>query len=151
MEQYPKVQFPRRLERETLSSVPSIKQGTGSTYSQKGSTSHDFNWFHFPTTISYPIDQKKKTILQKIYVLFESDNAKITEIQIYDGGRLLTNPFINLNISGQHGNSPDEVNTFSLAEEVNQGIGISIKVSFTEQQVPGKIHFRSVGVQLKID
>ena len=98
----------------------------GSTYSQKRSTSPD-NWFHFPITISYPIDQKKKIILQKIYVLFDSnDSAKINEIQIYNGSRQLKK-FIELNQSGLHGNSPDDDNTFSLEEEVNQGIGISIK------------------------
>ena len=57
-------------------------------------------------------------------------------------------------LSGDHGKSPDESNTFSLDPGivVNQGIGISIhSFIYTATSAFGEINFRSVGVQLKID
>jgi hypothetical protein len=150
------VEFPELLEKSTLPSIigHGIKHGTGSTYSQRHRQNFSFNWFHFPISISYPVKPDTKITLQKIYILFDSNSrAKILQVDIYDGG-LKKAGFAPLDLSGDHGKSPDESTTFSVSEEIviNSGIGISIKVSFTgTEQRPGIIDFRSVGVQLKID
>ncbi len=56
-------------------------------------------------------------------------------------------------MSGSHSDSTTEFNTFILNEEflIDQGIGISIKVSFLRDADFGVIDFRSVGAQFKID
>jgi hypothetical protein len=134
-----------------------LKEGFGTTYLQRFNELPDvgINWFHFPTTNSYPLHPDKKITIQKIYVLYSTnDGPKISDIFIYDGSEL-KKELTNLSRSGNHSSIPDESNTFILEPEIEmkQAIGISIRVSFLEGSPDrvGMVTFNSVGVQLKID
>ena len=151
--QYAKVEFPALLLPADQPPSAGTIHGTGSTYRQRVNLNFPFNWFHFPLTISYPFDIQKKMRLQKLFVLFDSKpNAKIDQIDIYKGKSKMKT-FGPLNVSGNHSDSIDDSNTFTSDEEIviDQGLGISLRVSFTGDGDAGEINYRSVGAQFRID
>lgn len=105
------------------------------------------NSFHFPMTVSYPLDPNKKITIQKIYLLYQTDESKIFEIAIKDAG-LTIKRFRNLSRSGDFSNKPDEF-ILEPGVEIKYGINISVDVEFLKDFA--EILFTSVGVQLKID
>jgi hypothetical protein len=143
------VEFPVLLADPSPPPGPGTKHGRGSLYRQIGEKTFPYNWFHFPLTISHPIDSAKKMILQKVYILFECKNAKIIDIDVYDGKKILDT--WGPNVSGSHDEEPDNDNTFILKKpaEVLHSIGISVQVEFPIKK-PGEISFRAVGVELRI-
>ncbi len=146
------VEFPELLMPADRPPGPGTIHGTGSTFRQHNAN-FEWNWFHFPINVSYPVDTEKKMRLQKIFILFDSNSkAKIVQIDIYKG-KFKMKDFAPLDLSGNHSELPNPSNTFSMDEEIviDQGLGISIKVSFTGETDRAEINFRSVGAELTIE
>lgn len=149
-----KVQHPERLSSGGNGGV--IVAGSGITFVHNPSSSNTekVNYFHFPISLAYPYDDlAKKTILNKVFVLFKSlPGVEIKSIQIFDGRSEVLN-MSNLLRTGDHGGKIDEFNTFEIQAgvELSQSLGISIEVDFnTEGQGRPEITFNGVGVELSM-
>jgi len=122
---------------------------TGATYARNPAGLHSID---FPINVSYSIDPNKKTVIEKIILLFStSGETKIIEIVIYDGVNEIP-PIGPLSLSGQHDKKPDDSNTITLDPpvEIHYGIGVSVNVLFnTVASLGGSITFTSLGLQLK--
>ncbi len=90
------------------------------------------SWFHIPIP-SPPQDSTTAVWLSRVFLLYDIDQAFLTNVHIYDGKKKIAE-FNNLQLGAYHGNAVDAQNTFTLPtpHAVQTGIGISFRTVAVE-------------------
>jgi hypothetical protein len=81
-------------------------------------------WFHIPIPTPV-ITGNVRTHIQKLFLLFDSENGSIRNVHIYDGP-IKVQEFNGLMLEGNHFSSIDAVNTFNLSNPHTVLWGMSI-------------------------
>lgn len=107
------------------------RKGWGTTFSgQLGAQT----WFH----ISIPVPvllEDVRPVFSKVFVLFETVRAKVTNLHIYDG-HFRIREFNDLNIEGDHLSTIDEFNSWFIYPhpKIQSGLGLSVGVVFPKNE-----------------
>lgn len=85
------------------------------------------SWFHIPLP-SPPQEAGTVVRLARVFLLYDIDEAFLTNLHIYDGKQKIAE-FNNLQLGLYHGNAIDAQNTFTLntPHTVHTGIGLSFR------------------------
>jgi hypothetical protein len=121
-----------------------VRRGWGTHFGVREATK---NWFHFPITTLSTFGTERLRLV-RVYVFYRTDGAEIRELHVYDGPRRVE-AFSGMNFSGDHSGAIDDWNCWTIqpAVEIFYGIGISLGVSFTQDENIGmsEILFTTVG------
>ena len=90
------------------------------------------SWFHIPIP-SPPQDSVTTVRLSRVFLLYDIDEAYLTNVHIYDGKKKIAE-FNNLQLGLYHGNAVDAQNTFTLPSPhtVHTGVGLSFRTVAVE-------------------
>ncbi len=80
------------------------------------------SWLHIPVTTHLPIGTLERTYLLSVQILFYTQNAKIGQIDIYDGTTLIHSHHAEDELSGNRLLKADKISDVESAEKLHEGI-----------------------------
>ena len=104
------------------------------------------SWFHVPIATPVIVDGRRAKV-KNFYLLFDSDQAFLRDVHIFDGPNLVERFHPAATPWGPHGGGIDKDNTFTLAaaHPVSWGMGISFRMTASDAiEVPVRPTLRVV-------
>jgi hypothetical protein len=110
-------------------------------------------WFNFPLATPVIVDDKRPHLV-KVFALYRTTGAKVTQVHLYDGPqRVLKIAIPAAGLTGDHLQAPDASNSWVVHPPltIRMGLGITVGVEFSYSGDvdtgvgPGTIDFGPVG------
>ena len=104
-----------------------VRRGWGATFTGQVPGEPE-NWIHIPIPTPVILDDARLNVA-KVFVLYKTNYARITNVALWDGARPVTT-IDDLDLSGDHSFEVDAQNSWTLDPpvEIQFGLGLSVRV-----------------------